>query len=148
MNIILRKADENDFPVIISLIKEFSVFQKKPERVTITLEQMIKDKNNFQCIVAVIKKEIVGFTTFFFTYYSWTGKGLYIDDLYVKESFRKQAIGTKLLGTIIDLAKDKQCKNVRWLVSNWNLNAIDFYKNMGATIDEVDLNCNFQIEPD
>ena len=145
MNIIIRKADENDFPVIISLIKEFSIFQKTPWKVTNTLDQMIKDKDIFQCLVAVIDKEIVGFATFFFTYYSWTGKGLYLDDLYIKDSFRKQAVGKKLLDTIIDLAKKEQCKNIRWLVSNWNLNAIDFYKNMGATIDEVDLNCNFKI---
>lgn len=145
MNITIRKACVQDFPVVTSLIKEFSIFQKTPEKVTNTLEQMIMDKNIFQCFVAEDDKEITGFATFFFTYYSWTGKGLYLDDLYVKKAFRKHDIGKKLLDAVIDLAKKEQCKNVRWLVSNWNTNAIDFYKNMGATIDEIDLNCNFRI---
>ncbi|HEY5463025.1 MAG TPA: GNAT family N-acetyltransferase [Hanamia sp.] len=145
MNITIRKADEQDFPVVASLIKEFSIFQKTPEKVTNTLEQMIKDKNFFQCLVAEADKEITGFVTFFFTYYSWTGKGLYLDDLYVKKAFRRHAIGKKLLDAIIDLAKQEQCKNVRWLVSSWNTNAIHFYKNMGATIDEIDLNCSLRI---
>lgn len=146
MKIKIRKAEEKDFPEIISLIKEFSFFQKTPEKVSNSLDQMIKDKNIFQCLVAEKDTEIAGFASFFFTYYSWSGKGLYLDDLFVKESFRKQAIGKKLLDAIIEIAKNEQCKNLRWLVSNWNSNAINFYKKMGATINEVDLNCNLQIQ--
>jgi len=143
MNVTIRKADEQDFPCILFLLKEFSVFQKTPEKVSITLEQMIHEKNFFQCLVAEAEnKEIAGFATFFFTYYSWTGRGLYLDDLYVKDSFRKQSIGKKLLDAIIDLAKKEQCKKVRWLVSGWNINAIEFYKKMGAVIDSTDLICD------
>ena len=146
MNVTIRKADEQDFPAILFLLKEFSVFQKTPEKVSITLEQMINEKNFFQCLVAETEnKEIAGFATFFFTYYSWTGKGLYLDDLYVKESFRKQSIGKKLLDAIIDLAKKAQCKKVRWLVSGWNTNAIEFYKKMGAAIDGTDLICDLSL---
>lgn len=145
MNFSIRKADENDFEEILSMIKEFSEFQKTPEKVSITLDQLIKDKDIFQCLIAVNEKEIMGFASYYFTYNSWSGKGLYVDDLYVKQFYRKHSAGKKLLDTVIDLAKSQQCINVRWLVSKWNLNAINFYKNMGAIIDEVDLNCNFKI---
>jgi GNAT superfamily N-acetyltransferase len=142
----IRKAYEHDFPQIISLIKEFSQFQRTPERVTVTLDQMIKEKDCFQCFVAETDKEvIVGFATFFLAYYSWTGKALYLDDLYVSEPFRRQGIGRKLLDSIINLAKDEHCYKVRWQVSKWNSNAIEFYKSMGAEIDEVEINCNFII---
>ena len=74
MNVTIRQASRNDFPTILSLIKEFSIFQKTPEKVTITLEQMIKDENIFKCLVAENDdKEIAGFAAFFFTYYSWSG---------------------------------------------------------------------------
>ena len=146
MKILIRKANEKDFPAIIALIKEFAVFQKTPEKVSITLEQMIEDKDIFQCLVAVSDDEIAGFATYFFTYNSWSGKGLHLDDLYVKESFRKTGTGKKLLDNIINLAKEEKCKNVRWMVSAWNLNAIDFYKKIGATVDEIDLNCNLKID--
>lgn len=143
MNITIRKASVQDFPIIFSLIKEFSIFQKTPEKVTTTLDQMVKDENIFQCLVAEnVDKEIAGFATFFFTYYSWSGKGLYLDDLYVKETCRTQAIGKKLLHKIIAIAKEENCKRVRWLVSGWNKNAIDFYKKMGAVIDATDKNCD------
>lgn len=146
MKNLIRKASEKDFPAIIALIKEFAVFQKTPEKVSITLEQMVTDKDIFQCLVAVVENEIAGFATYFFTYNSWSGKGLYLDDLYVKESFRKTGTGKKLLDDIIDLAKEEKCKNVRWMVSAWNHNAIDFYKKIGATVDEIDLNCNLKID--
>lgn len=146
MKILIRKANEKDFPAIIALIKEFAVFQKTPEKVSITLEQMIEDKDIFQCLVAISGDEIAGFATYFFTYNSWSGKGLHLDDLYVKESFRKTGTGKKLLDNIINLAKEEKCKNVRWMVSAWNLNAIDFYKKIGATVDEIDLNCNLKID--
>ncbi len=146
MNVVIRKANEHDFPVVLSLIKEFAVFQKTPAKVTITLEEMIKAKNVFLCLVAEVDKAIVGFATFFFAYYSWAGKGLYLDDLYVTEAFRKQVIGKTLLDTVIDIAKAEQCKKVRWQVSTWNTNAIDFYKKMGAAIDATDINCDFNLK--
>lgn len=107
---------------------------------------MTKDEKIFQCLVAENdESEITGFATFFFTYYSWSGKGLYIDDLYVKDSYRKKAIGKKLLDAIINIAKEEDCKKVRWQVSGWNKNAIDFYKKMGAVVDGTDINCDLLI---
>ncbi|HEY5407605.1 MAG TPA: GNAT family N-acetyltransferase [Ginsengibacter sp.] len=147
MNVIIRKADEQDFPSIFALMKEFSVFQKTPEKVRLTLEQLIAEKDIFQCIVATTDdNEIIGFASFFFTYYSWSGKGLYLDDLYVKEGFRNQSIGKKLLEAIIDFAKQERCKKVRWLVSGWNTNAIEFYKKMGAVVDGTELTCDLSLQ--
>src|SRR6185312_4925684 len=146
MKIVIRKATEKDFPAIITLINEFAAFQKTPEKVSITLEQMVTDKDIFKCLVAVSENEIAGFATYFFTYHSWSGKGLHLDDLYVKKSFRKTGTGKKLLDNIIHLAKEDNCKNVRWMVLAWNHIAIDFYKKIGAPVDEIDLNCNLKID--
>ena len=147
MNITIRKAAILDFPAILSLIKEFSIFQKTPEKVTITLEQMIADENIFQCFVAeTVNEDIIGFASFFFTYYSWTGKALYLDDLYVTEVFRNQGIGKMLLEKVIFFATNKQCTKVRWQVSKWNANAINFYKKMGVAINEIEINCDLNIE--
>jgi diamine N-acetyltransferase len=122
------------------------VFQKTPEKVTITLEQLIADQDIFNCFVAeTIDKEIVGFATYFYSYHSWSGKGLYLDDLYVKENFRNLSVGKQLLNTVINFAKDQNCKKVRWVVSNWNANAIEFYKKIGATVATTDLICDLTL---
>lgn len=142
MEIIIRRATEADYPQVLTLIKEFSLFQGTPEKVTVTAEQMQEDKDLFQCFLAEEDGEVVGFATFFFAYYSWTGKALYLDDLYVREAFRKRGTGKRLLQSVIELARQERCRKVRWQVSKWNTNAIDFYKSMGATIDEVEINCD------
>jgi GNAT superfamily N-acetyltransferase len=146
MKIIIRKAAEPDFEAILLLIKEFAIFQKTPDKVSITLDEMIENGSLFQCFVAeTADKNIVGFASFFFAYYSWSGKAIYLDDLYVIHSFRKQGIGKMLLQQIIELAKNSACKKVRWQVSKWNSNAIEFYQKMSAAIDETEINCDLAL---
>ena len=146
MEITIRPANEMDFPEIFSLITEFSIFQGTPEKVSITVEQMQENKELFNCLVAETKdKHIVGFASFFFAYYSWSGKALYLDDLYVKETFRNQAIGKMLFDAVLVYAKNNHCNKMRWLVSKWNTNAIGFYKSIGANIDETELTCDLTL---
>lgn len=142
----IRKGDEQDYEQILALITAFSVFQKTPEKVKITLAQMMEDKAIFQCLVAEANNTIIAFASFFFAYYSWSGKAVYLDDLYVKDEFRKQNIGTQLLNAVIEYAKAHQCKSVRWQVSKWNENAIHFYKKMGAVVDDTEMNCVYTLE--
>ncbi|MEO6548868.1 MAG: GNAT family N-acetyltransferase [Ferruginibacter sp.] len=142
MQTIIREAVTADFPAILTLIKEFAIFQKTPQKVTITLEEMENQQHLFKCFVAVVDEHIVGFASYYFAYYSWSGKALYLDDLYVKENYRKQKVGSLLLNAIIELAKKEYCRKMRWQVSKWNENAIGFYKQLGAYIDDTEINCD------
>jgi diamine N-acetyltransferase len=143
-NITIRTATEVDFPAILSLIKELAAFEKASEKVTNSVELMNKEKELFRCFVAETEsKELVGMALYFFAYYTWVGKSLYLEDIYVKESFRKQKIGTALLGKIFEIANEEDCKRVRWQVLSWNEAAIQMYIKNGAEIDDEWLNCNF-----
>lgn len=93
MNFTIRKAEENDFHAVLSLIKELAEFEKAPEKVTNTVDLMKKEKDLFICYVAETdEKEIVGMALFFFAYYTWVGKSLYLDDIYIKKEFRQNKI--------------------------------------------------------
>jgi len=142
MSIVIRKATENDFGAIFELIKEFSLFIKTPEKVTLTLDQLLKDKDDFNCLVAIDNEKIIGYAAYFYAYYSWSGKSLYIDDLFVIEDYRGRHVGTMLIRFLANLAKQENCKKMKWQVSNWNKPAIAFYKNLGAEIDGVEQNCD------
>jgi GNAT superfamily N-acetyltransferase len=145
MTISIRKAEPADFEAIYTLIKAFAEFIKTPEKVLITPDQMMQDKDCFNCLVAIDEDTLIGFATYFFAYYSWIGKSVYLDDLYVVAPYRGKGIGSQLLDEIIAIAKNENCKKVRWQVSNWNEKAIEFYKMRGATIDAVEINCDLKI---
>lgn len=144
MQITIRPAVENDFENVLSLVKELAIFQHMPERVLNTVEQMKQEKAWFNCLVAENEQnEMVGIASYCFIYYTWVGKSLYLDDLYVKQTERGQKIGTLLLQKLFDIAKTENCKRVRWQVSDWNKPAIEFYRKCGAEIDEELYNCDF-----
>jgi diamine N-acetyltransferase len=145
MSINIRKGTDEDLPNIYALIKEFAHFQKTPEKVKTTPDQMQKEKAFFHCYVAEKDGEMIGFASYFFAYYSWTGKSLYLDDLYVSDAFRGKGVGSALLNAVINLAKEEGCKKMRWQVSNWNKPAIGFYRKMGASIDDVEINCDLPL---
>ncbi|MDR2912945.1 MAG: GNAT family N-acetyltransferase [Alistipes sp.] len=90
--------------------------------------------------------EILGYATCFFAYYSWTGKSLYMDDLYVRPEWRGHGIGTKLIRAAIDFARENGCHKMRWQVSEWNAPAIGFYTHLGAQIDDTERNCDLTID--
>ncbi len=145
MDIKVRKAEPNDFVDVYHLIKEFSTFIKTPEKVAITPEQMVKDEKYFNCIVAVDGAKIIGFASYFLTYYSWTGKAIYLDDLYVSKAYRNLGIGTQLFDKIMAIGKAENCYKMKWQVSKWNDKAQLFYKSKGAIIDDVEINCDLKL---
>ena len=143
MTVTIRKIEESDYLVLISLFKEFALFEKLPEKMTNSVEQMLREKEYLTGFVAVNDAdEIVGYATYFFGYYTWIGKSLYMDDLYVRPDFRGAGVGTKLISEVIAFAKAENCKKLRWQVSEWNQPAIDFYKSLGANVDAVESNCD------
>jgi GNAT superfamily N-acetyltransferase len=111
-----------------------------------SVEQMSSEKEHIHGFVAVSEhNEVVGYATFFDAYYTWVGRSLYMDDLYVKKSHRGNGIGTRLIKKVIAHAKASKCKRLRWQVSEWNTPAIEFYKNLGADVNGVESNCDLAL---
>lgn len=141
----LRNAKLEDFDRVYSLNQEFARLYKAEDKLTLTKEQLIKDRDLFECRVAVIDDQVIGFSTFFVAYYTWVGKAIYLDDLFVTESYRSRGIGDALLDDVINEAKRTDCKRVVWQVSEWNKKAQKFYLEKGAKLDEKEINCIYNI---
>jgi GNAT superfamily N-acetyltransferase len=144
MDYTIRKATEEDFEGVLELIKELAAFENAPEKVLNSVEQMKAEQDCFHCyVVEVGDHEIVGMALYYFAYYTWVGKSLYLDDLYVKEAYRGHRIGSDLLELLFQTARENNCKRVRWQVLNWNAPAVALYKKCGADIDNEWSNCDF-----
>jgi GNAT superfamily N-acetyltransferase len=147
MDIKIEKVQTSDFKFIHTLIHDFSDFQNSRDRVSVTVDMMLEQKDFINCYVARDPlNQIIGYTNYSIIYYSWVGKSIYLDDLYVIPSLRGKGIGKKLMNKVFDIAKIEKCNRVRWQVSKWNTSAIEFYKKIGAEVDDGELNCDLMIE--
>ncbi len=90
--------------------------------------------------------ELVGYITWYIAYHTWTGKAMHLDDLYLNEPYRGGGLGRKLIQGVIDLAREKGCYKVKWMVSAWNEAAQSFYWKLGAEISKSEYNCDLILE--
>ena len=147
MDIKIEKAEPRDFKYIHSLIHEFSDFQNSRDRVSVTVNMMVEQKDFINCYIARDHlNQIIGYTNYSIIYYSWVGKSIYLDDIYVKPAYRGKGIGFSMMNKVFEVAKKEDCNRVRWQVSKWNTSAIEFYQKIGAEVDDMEMNCDLLIK--
>jgi GNAT superfamily N-acetyltransferase len=133
----IRAAKPGDEQAIFSLIKELALYEKAPEQVSNSAEQLSQDLfKSFVCeaIVAENNKEIIGFALYYTAYSTWKGVSLYLEDFYVKENHRNKGIGNMLFEKVVEIAKDKKVKRMDWQVLEWNSLALGFYEKKEAEL--------------
>lgn len=136
-NFSIRKAEKNDVPTIMGLIRKLAEYEKLSHEVSATeamLEQsLFGEKSVIDAIVGEENGTPVGFALYFYNYSTFLGKkGLYLEDLFVLPEHRGKGYGKKLLAQLAKIAKDEDCGRFEWSVLNWNEPAIKFYKSLGA----------------
>ena len=135
----IRKAEPADLVQVYDLIKELAVFEKAPGEPSNPLKKFIAEgtcKNpRFYVIVAESGHQIIGIALYYYAYSSWKGSMIYLDDLVVRESYRKLGVGKKLMDELISIAKEEKVSQVRWHVLDWNEPAINFYKKYPVVFD-------------
>ena len=141
VSFVVRTAVQADVYAIFQLINELAVFEKAPHEVINTPEGLLHDgfTINPPLYTAQVSENaegvILGFSLCYIRYSTWKGPVLYLEDLYVKESFRGNGIGKALFESCIEYAKANGYKRLTWQVLDWNRTAIDFYKKWNAVLD-------------
>jgi GNAT superfamily N-acetyltransferase len=137
MAIAIRTATAADVPQILSFIQALATYEREPDAVTATEDDLLRDgfgPNPFYfCLIAESDGKPAGFALYFFNYSTWLGRpGLYLEDLFVLPESRGRGIGKALLRRVAAIAVEKGCLRLQWEVLDWNTPAIDFYTAMGA----------------
>ncbi|XP_066517678.1 thialysine N-epsilon-acetyltransferase-like isoform X2 [Hoplias malabaricus] len=83
---------------------------------------------------------VVGYTLYFYTYNTWSGRCVYMADLYVMPDFRGKGIGKALLASVAKVCSEQQCARLQFSVLKWNKFSLDFYLSKGAQ-DLIDAEC-------
>jgi GNAT superfamily N-acetyltransferase len=134
---LIRRARVEDVPVILQLIRDLATYERAPDEVSATEEQLIEvlfgEKPVAEVLLAFEAKSPVGFAVYFYNFSTWLGRpGLYLEDLFVKPEKRGKGYGRALLVELAKVARDHGCGRMEWAVLDWNEPAIKFYRALGA----------------
>ena len=125
-------------PAVLDLIHELAAFEKEPDAVVVTVEELVRDGFGpnplFRTFVAEVGDEIIGMALFYYRYSTWKGRTIHLEDLIVKQDRRGTGAGGALYREVIRFAKQDSVRRVEWVVLNWNTHAIEFYERSGAAI--------------
>jgi GNAT superfamily N-acetyltransferase len=137
MTVTIRQAVPADAELIHRFVLELATYEREPQAVIATPDdyraQLAAPRPPFECLIASLDSEPVGFALFFHNYSTWTGRqGLYLEDLYVTPAARGRGVGESLLRKLAALAVERGCARFEWAVLDWNEPAIAFYRRLGA----------------
>jgi len=133
----IRLAQPADAEDIHRLIYELAVYEKAPEQMVATIDQINISLFNAKpvafCHVAEVDGKIVGIALWFLNYSTWLGKaGIYLEDLFVQPEYRGHGIGKGFMQTLAALCVERGYERFQWWVLDWNTPSIDFYQSLGA----------------
>jgi len=133
----IRPAHVEDVPIILELIRDLATYERAPNEVAATEEQLVDvlfgERPAAEVLIAFEGKSAVGVAVFFHNFSTWLGRpGLYLEDLFVKPENRGKGYGRALLIELAKIARDRGCGRMEWAVLDWNEPAIKFYHALGA----------------
>lgn len=145
MEIKIKKGVEADLPQVLGLVKELAVYEKAPDEVDVTLEEMknwgFGSGKIFDFFVAEHQNKIVGIALYYYKYSTWKGKCLFLEDIIVTEKYRGSGLGSKLFHEVVMVARQNKVRRMEWQVLDWNEPAIKFYKKYNSHFDGEWVNC-------
>src|SRR6266403_3586281 len=133
----IRSAHLDDVPVILELIRDLATYERAPNEVTATEEQLVDvlfgERPAAEVRLVFEEQSAVGFAVYFYNFSTWLGRpGLYLEDLFVKPEKRGKGYGRALLVELAKIARERGCGRMEWAVLDWNEPAIKFYRALCA----------------
>ena len=133
----IRLAEPGDVPTILALIRDLAAYERAPDEVVTTEEQLRKHlfgpQPEAEVLIGEEARVPVCFALFFHSFSTWMGRrGLYLEDLFVKPEVRGRGYGRALLVRLAQIARERECGRMEWAVLDWNEPAIQFYRKLGA----------------
>jgi GNAT superfamily N-acetyltransferase len=132
----IRPGKVEDVALLRTMIRELAEFEHELEDVTIREEDLARDgfgvNPRFRTLIAEWDGQPAGYALFFNYFSTWSGRGLFLEDLFVRERFRVRGIGKALLAEVARIAADEHCYGIHWEVLDWNEKAIALYRALGA----------------
>jgi GNAT superfamily N-acetyltransferase len=135
---VLRRARRGDEDGILDCIRALAEYEKEPDAVQTTADDLRQALfvPSASVFAHVVEKDgqIVAIAIWFLNYSTWTGRhGIYLEDLFVRESERRHGYGRALLKALAEVCAERGYRRLEWSVLDWNEPSIRFYRSIGAS---------------
>ena len=142
MQFTIEPVKSPDLAELLEMIRELARFEQLEHEVEATVQLL--DRALFGPtataggLLARQGQKAVGYALYFLTFSTFTGRqGIWLDDVYVRPEFRRHGLGRQLIAAVAQIGVQRDCARFEWTALNWNKNALDFYKRLGArTLDD------------
>ena len=133
--LLIRPANLSDVGVLRALIHEMGEYERLP--VVITEESLARNGfgvgPEFRVLIAEWDGEPAGYAFFFECYSTFRGRGLFLEDVFVRAQFRRKKVGDALLSRVAAVARAENRFGIMLNVLGWNRPAIEFFRKHNAT---------------
>ena len=142
----IRDAVGEDIASVHRLVVELAIYEKEPASVVETTAETMRndfEAGAFNAFVAVRSEDgkVVGFAMWYERYSTWTGRCVYLEDLYVEEASRGRGVGSSLFEAVIKRAAEKDAARMEWVCLDWNKEAFAFYEKFSTHTDPTWVQC-------
>jgi GNAT superfamily N-acetyltransferase len=138
----IRQATIDDVAAIRDLIRELADYEHAAHEAVASDDDLAAalfgEDPVLYCHLAEVDGQVVGLAFWFLNFSTWLGvTGIYLEDLYVRETFRGRGLGAALMKELAGICVERGYRRLQWSVLDWNTPSIEFYESIGATaLDE------------
>lgn len=139
-NLTVRKVNENDIPEIQKMIKSLAVYEKRPQDMTASQEDLyywIFEKKVATVLLAEYNNDAIGYAIYYPVFSSFSGKaGAHLEDVFLFTQYRHCGLGRKFFSEIEEFVKQDGYSKMEWSCLDWNTPSIHFYDKIGAVQEQ------------
>jgi GNAT superfamily N-acetyltransferase len=133
----LRTATVEDVPLILRGIRALAEYERLAHECVATeasLSETLFGANPVAEVVLAFRGDApAGYALWFRSYSTFLARpGIYLEDLFVYPEHRGRGLGRRLLVHLARTAVERGYGRVEWAVLDWNVDAMRFYRSLGA----------------
>ena len=132
--LVLRGATRADIGGVFELcVRRLAIEHDALDELQTTVEAFARAfaAGKFHLLVAEIDGALAGAATYQYSYRTWTGESLYLQDLCVAAAYRGEGVGTQMIRGLAAVAVAGGCDRMFWESQVGNARANEFY---GSTV--------------
>ncbi|MCX2683099.1 GNAT family N-acetyltransferase [Campylobacter sp. MIT 21-1685] len=132
----ITELQREELDILLVLLKELALYEKMQDEVECSKEKLEKSLFEQEFAKAFLLREdekIIGYMIYFYTFSSFCGSGgMYLEDIYIQEAYRKKGYGRAVFQFLAKLCKEKNLQRLEWVCLNENILGINFYESLNA----------------